>query len=97
MRTIVKGTSPNEDKIITIFAFQDNEIVKCYNVKQKYFEITTEEMGQYRKQPRSSPYMLIKSSDRGDLKHLSIRKQCKQINKEANKLKILTDGKINLY
>ena len=30
MRTIVKGTSPNEDKI----EFQDNEAVKFYNIKQ---------------------------------------------------------------
>jgi hypothetical protein len=41
--------------------------------------------------------MFIKTSDRGDLKHLSIRRQCKQINKEAKKLKTLTNGKINLF
>jgi hypothetical protein len=96
MRTIVKGTSLT-DKIITVFELKDNGVVKCYNINDKYFEITAEQKAQHRKQPRSCPYVFIKSSDRGDLKYLSIRKQCKKINEEAIKLKNLTDGKINLF
>jgi hypothetical protein len=97
-RNIVKGTSPNENKLITVFEIQSNNSFKCYNTKDKYFTITVEQKTQYRKQPRSSPYIFIKKNEKDqDLKYLSIRKQCKKITEEADKLFKLTDGKINLF
>ena len=98
LRKIVNGTSPNEDKEIVIFEPVDNNTFRCYSESLKYFTITEEQKSATRKNPRSSPYMLIKKNERDQaLRTLSIRKQCKIINKEAKKLLKLTDGKINLY
>ena len=97
-RKIVKGSSPFSDKIFTIFECLSNGKFKCYNIVDKYFELTSEEKAFYIKNPRSTKYIFIKKNERdNDLKYLSIRKQCKSINKEAEKLLILTKGKINLY
>jgi hypothetical protein len=96
-RKIVPVTSPNEDKPICIFEMIANQN-KCYSQDRKYFTLSKESMTMFRKMPRSAPYIFIKKNVRdNDLKHLSLRKQCKFITKEADKLKKLTDGKINLF
>ena len=98
MRKIVKGTSPKMEKEIAIFEVQDDGNFKCYSIKDKYFTITKEQMNENRKNQRTSKYMLIKKNEiEPELKHVSIKKQCKIITKEADKLKIITGGKINLY
>ena len=97
-RILVKGTSPSENKEIAVFEFINKTTVKCYSKKDKYFTITAEQKSEYAKLPRSSPYIFIRKNEKDpEFKYLSIRKQCKQINKEAVKLIKLTDGKINLF
>ena len=97
-RIIVKGTSPNEDKIIAIFEPNDNGSFDCYSLEDKKFTITSKQKREYKTFPRSSPYVMIRKNERdADLKELNIRGQCKLINKEAEKLKELTNDKINLF
>ena len=98
-RKIVHGTSPNVDKPIAIFSHSDEDgIFDCYSMEDKYFTITSAEKAEYRKYPRSAPYMLISKNEKDpDLKHLTIKQQCKIIHPEGEKLVKLTGGKINLF
>jgi hypothetical protein len=96
-RKIVQGTSPNEDKQIVVFE-NDGNIFKYYSIEDGYFFLTADERAHLRKNPRSSPYILIKKNVRDHImKDLSLKQQCKQITKDSEKLKVLTKGKINLY
>eukprot|EP01038_Epipyxis_sp_PR26KG_P015561 gene15561-21013_t len=97
-RKIVAGTSPNENKEIAIFEAKSDGSFKCYTKSLKYFTMTAEQKKEYRKMPRSAPFMFIQKNIKDpELKLLSIRKQCKKITNEAKKLLKLTDGKMNLY
>lgn len=96
-RKIVAGTSPNEDKPIAIFEMIDNNF-ECYSIENKHFMLTRFEMLNFRKKPRTSPFIFIKKNERDmDLKLLSIKQQCNKITKEAIKLKELSKNQINLF
>ena len=98
MRVVVKGTSPHEDKIITIFEKQEDGKYKCYNIEDKYFTINEEQKKEYRTKPRTTPYLFIKKNEKDKkLKTMSLKQQCESINETAKLLLELTNGKINLY
>jgi hypothetical protein len=96
-RTIVKGTSPKQDKPLAIFV-NTGKNFQCYSLEEGYFTITFLEKSMMRKKPRSAKYMLI-GQDKKDptLKNLDISKQCKILTERGIKLKDLTDGKINIF
>ena len=96
-RFIVKGTSPNEDKPIAIF-MANKKHFQCYSIEEGYFEMSFDEKHECRKRPRSAKYMLIKRDDKDPaLKHLSLKNQCIMLTERGEKLKKLTDDKINIF
>ncbi len=99
-KRFVIGTSFYDNKEIVIYDPERNKDgnYKCYCLSKKHFILTPEQKSFYRTPSKDSPYIIVRKNEKDiDLKHLSIRKQCKAINKEAKKLLKLTDGKINLY
>lgn len=94
-RRIVKGTSPYEDKILAIFEVQKNRTKICYgDLPTKIFLANEEKLKQIRKMPQSAKYILIKYDKR---KYETLQAQLNATIKEADFLKDLTQGKINLY
>lgn len=94
-RRIVKGTSPNEDKIIAIFEkTKDGKTRIFYGDKQKVFLVSEESFKNMRSKPRTGKYILIKY-DKNDF--TSLKDQYEKIYEEAVLLKDLTKGRINLF
>ena len=94
-RQIVKGTSPNEDKLIAIFDKRsDGKTRVYYQDKKKRYRVNDEKIQKMRKLPRSSKYILIEFDPR---EYKSPKQQCKAVVKEAKFLKQLTNGQINLF
>ena len=100
-RKIVKGTSPDEDKIIAIFKKLDdnkNRVRIFCGDTMKYTTISNKEFKRMRSRPRTGTYILIRKNDRDkDMKHLDMKQPYESIYKEAVYLKELTNGKINLF
>ena len=98
-RIIVKGTSPNEDKILAIYKFVDENTVDVYFGEIGYKQISREEFKKMRSLPRSSKYMLIMKNEKDPiLKTIKdLRKEYQIIYKEAILLKNITNGQINLF
>jgi len=94
----VKGISPDEEKQIAIFKFDDKGKIKTYTHIDQYKTITNEQYQQLRKNPRSSTHLLLRKNDKDEnFKLLSMKDQMIAFDIEAKILKIITNGKINLY
>lgn len=96
-RKLVKGTSPNEDKIIAIFQKNEKEGVTrvLYGDKpDKVYIANEDKFKQYRSKPQTSPYILIKFDKKS---YKTLKEQYEKTYKEAVYLKELTKGKINLF
>jgi hypothetical protein len=77
-RKIVKGTSPDEDKIIAIFEKLHDGSGKTrvfYGDKQRTFLVAQEKFKSMTSKPRTSPYILIKYDKR---EYESLIVQCKK-------------------
>lgn len=96
-RKIVKGTSPNEDKIIAIFEKLDDENNRVrifYGDKDKIFLVSNDKFKSMKSKPRTCQYILIKFSKQT---FKTLREQYETIQKEATLLKELTKGKVNIF
>lgn len=93
-RRIVKGTSPDEDKIIAIFEKTKDKIRIYYGDKEKTFIISEEKFNNMRSKPRTAKYLLV----RYEKDHYkTLKEQCIDTISEGYYLKALTGGKINLF
>jgi hypothetical protein len=95
-RRIVKGTSPQEDKIIAIFdktKNQNDKIRIYYGDKDKVYLITDEKFKEMRAKPRTGKYILV----RYDNDYKTLKEHYETLYKEAVYLKELTKGTINLF
>lgn len=96
-RKIVKGTSPQEDKIIAIFEKlndSNNRTRIFYGDLKKTFIVSAEKFATYRRKPRTCKYILIKYDK---TKYATLKEQYEQTYMEAVLLKDLTEGQINLF
>lgn len=100
-RKIVKGTSPDCDKILAIYEELLDGTYKLFCGDTLDYQILSkEELRKIRIFPRTSKYMLIqhdKSLKRENLIKLDMKEQYEIIYKEAVYLKELTNGKINRF
>jgi len=84
------------EKQIAIFEMVGDK-VKCYDGYQ-YGELTMEVFKEMKSKPRSSSHLFIKKEERDDtVKRLSLKKQHKYFMKEAEIMKIATNGKFNRF
>jgi len=93
-RRIVKGTSPDEDKIIAIFEKTKDKIRIYYGDKEKTFIISEEKFKKMRASPRTGKYILVRYEKD---KFKTLKEQCIQTISEGNYLKTLRCGLINLF
>jgi len=92
----VKGTSTTEKEIAIFKKNQDGD-VEFYG-KNSYGKMSSLDFRQIKKYPLSSPCLMVLCEKKDKtIKKLSLRKQYKLFIKTADKLKILTDNKINCY
>lgn len=93
-RKIVRGTSPDEDKIIAIFEKTNNDkIIIFYGDKDKVYLITEDKFKDMRAKPRTGKYILV----RYDKDYKTLKEHYDALYKEAIYLKELTKGTINLF
>ena len=101
IRRVVKGTSPDEDKIIAIFKKLNNNTnqVRLFcGDTMKYITLSNKKFKAIKRKPRTGKYILIRKNDKDkDLKKLDMKQQYELIYKEAVYLKDITDGKIKLF
>lgn len=92
----LKGTSIEERKIMLYIMHNEYTIEVCDDKNNRH--ISRKEYDTYRKNTLTSPYVLIKAEERNEsIKSLSLTEQYKLKVEEADELKQLTNGKINLY
>jgi hypothetical protein len=58
-RRIVQRTSPNEEKEICVYQFQESDVL-CYTIQNGYTTITKEKFSVNLKLPRDSPVTLVR-------------------------------------
>jgi hypothetical protein len=95
-RRIVKGTSPDQDKIIAIFEKTKGGKTRIvYGDKSdKVFLVSDESFKKMRSKPRTGKYILIKYDK---YEFTSLKDQYEKTYEEAVMLKELTKGRINLF
>jgi hypothetical protein len=97
-RKIVKGTSPDSDKIIAIFEkIKNSDKTRIFygDRQENNFIISKSKYDELRTRPRTSNYILIRFDKDQNCK--TLREQYEATYKEAVYLKELTKGKINLF
>lgn len=92
----IQGTS-NVEKDIAIFEYKNDGTIELYSKNGSEF-ISHDEMKKIRARPITGKYLLVKVDRKTyETKDLSLQQQYEAFIKEAEKLKKLTNGKINLY
>ena len=94
----VKGISPNEEKQLMIFKHNQNGKIVVYTEVDGYEKKEKKEYQKIRNNPISSDYLLLRKNTKDpDLKNLSMKDQLTAILIENEILKLLTNGRINLF
>lgn len=92
----VRGTA-REEKQILIYRKNNDGTIKCY-CDEGYQEISQDQFSFIRKNPISSDFMLVPAETRDKkIKLLSLKKQYKLFCETADRLKVASDNKINMY
>lgn len=92
---VVKGISPNEEKQIAIYQIKEDGIVKYY-CEKGYKQMNKDELKEIKSKPRSYTHLMI-PVDKDYKNSLTLKEQYKAFIEEADYLKQLTEGRINLY
>ena len=92
----VRGTSDNERKP-AIYEKLEDDTIKFY-CSNGYRTMTQEQFDDITSKPKTSSHIMVQKEKRHhDVLLLSLKDQYELFIKEADKLKLISDGKVNLY